>query len=36
MLRRTTSFALILAAFVGTGLFIVKNKVQDLEDELKK
>ena len=36
MLRRTTSFALILATFVGTGLFIVKNKVQDLEDKLKK
>ena len=36
MVRRTTSFALILATFIGIGLFIVKNKVQDLEDELKK
>ena len=35
MIKRTTFFSLILAAIVGIGLFVVKDQVQDLENELR-
>ena len=36
MIKRTTIFSLIFSFLIGTGLFVIKNKVQELEDELKQ